>query len=145
LDQIDQVGFDQAMQPYLSSEKGQSKPDTVLSMAVLEVSLQLVKNAWNQHQNGHMWEYWFSLPNGYQVPNWQDQRLTQAGVLMKSLMTDPNLGAKERNFLMEMYAYTQLVLGNQDEGRKFYQQAISVPNQTYPVSYQRAKNMLSRI
>lgn len=145
LDGINQVGFEQATQPYLTMGKGQSKQDTALTMAVLEVSLQLVKNAWNQHQHGQMWEYWFSLPDGYQVPHWQDKRLTQADVLLKALMSDPKLDTKTHNFLAEMYAYTQLVSGNQDEARKFYQQSIADPNQTYPVSYQRAKTMLSRI
>ncbi len=145
LDQIDQVGFDQAMQPYFSARNSQSKKDTALSIAVLEVSLQLVKDAWNQHQHGQMWEYWFSLPGGYQVPQWQDNRLSQAGVLMKTLMSDPNLGPKGQNFLAEIYAYTQLVVGNQEEARKFYRQAASDPTQTLPVSYQRAKIMLSRI
>lgn len=145
LDQIDQVGFDQATQPYLSASNGQAKKDTALSFAVLEVSLQLVKNAWNQHQNGQMWEYWFSLPGGYQVPHWQDKRLTQAGVLMKALMSDPNLDAKGQNFMAEIYAFTQLILGNRDEAYKFYQQAVSDAAETFPVSYQRAKNMLNRI
>ncbi|MBC8153043.1 MAG: hypothetical protein H7Z72_09040 [Bacteroidetes bacterium] len=145
LDRIDQVGFDQAVQPYLSASNGQAKKDTALSMAVLEVALQLVKNAWNQHQNGQMWEYWFSLPGGYQVPHWQDKRLTQAGVLMKALMSDTNLDAKGQNFMAEIYAYTQLIAGKRDEAYKFYQQAVSDADKTFPVSYQRAKTMLSRI
>lgn len=145
LDQINQVGFEQATQPYLTLGKGQSKQDTALAMAVLEVSLQLVKNAWNQHQHGLMWEYWFSLPDGYQVPHWQDNRLTQADILLKALMSDAKLDTKMHNFLAEIYAYTQLVLNNREEARTFYQQASADPSQTYPVSYQRAKTMLARI
>ena len=145
LDQISQVGFEQATQPYLGTGKGQSKQDTALTMAVLEVSVQLVKNAWNQHQHGLMWEYWFNMPGGYEVPRWQDKRLTQADVLMKSLIAGPILDAKLRNFLTEIYTYTQLVMGNQDEASKSYRQSISDPSQTYLESYQRAKTMLSHL
>ncbi|WP_461139628.1 carcinine hydrolase/isopenicillin-N N-acyltransferase family protein [Spirosoma pomorum] len=145
LDRIDQAGFEQATQPYLAEKRGHSKKDTALTVAVLEVSLQLVKNAWNQHQHGQMWEYWFSLPGGYQVPHWQDSRLTQAALLLRALMSDPLLDAKTHNFLAEVYAYTQLISGNPGEAIKFYQQASSDADQAYPVSYQRAKTMLSRL
>lgn len=145
LDQIDRTGFERAIQPYLAIGTGQSKADTALSVTMLEVSIQLVRNAWNQHQHGLMWDYWYSLPNGYQVPHWQDDRLTQAGILMKALMNDPRLGIKGQNFLAEIYAYAQLVSGNTDEARNYYRQATADPVQTFPVSYQRAKHMLSLI
>lgn len=145
LDQIDRVGFAQAVQPYLSNSGGQSKADTALSVAMLEVSIQLVRNAWNQHQHGLMWDYWFSLPDGYQVPHWSDDRLTQSGMLLKALISDPRLDTKLHNFLAEIYAYTQLVASNPDEARTFYRQASADADQAYPISYQRAKTMLSRL
>jgi hypothetical protein len=145
LDQIEQVGFERALQPYLRESEGQTKRDTALAMAVLEVSLQLIKNTWNQHQQGQMWAYWFNLPAGYQVPRLQDQRLAQASTLLRALMTDAVTDAKLRHFLAEMYAYTQLLAGDLATARVFYHQAIAEPSQTYPVSYNRAKTMLNQL
>jgi hypothetical protein len=145
LDQIDQLGFEQALQPYLLENGVQTKRDTALTLAVLEVALQLVKNTWNQHEGGQMWAYWFSLPTGYQVPRLQDERLLQASVLLKRLQGDTVLDAKMRHFLAEMYAYTQLLLGDTQKAREYYHYATAEPNQTYPISYNRAKTMLSRL
>ncbi len=75
----------------------------------------------------------------------QDNRLTQAGVLLKALMTDSLFDSKMRNFLTELYAYTQLVAGNTDKARELYRQSVSDPNQAFPVSYQRAKAMLTKL
>lgn len=145
LDQIERVGFERALQPYLSPGQETIKKDTALALATMEVALQLVKNTCNQHNNGGMWEYWFSLPGGYQVSRMQDNRLFDAGRLLKVLMNDGGLDVKLRYFLAEIYAYTQLIQGNRDTAKQFYERAVSNPPQTYPVSYQRAKEMLIRI
>jgi hypothetical protein len=146
LDQIEKANFHQALEPYLSASNDQkAKKDSALSMSVLEVALQLVKNSWNQHEGGQMWGYWFNLPSAYEVPRWQDQRLLNAGILFKTLMKDPALGIKEQNFVAEIYAYTQLVLGNPEEARRFYQQVVVKPDESFPVSYQRSKAMLAKI
>jgi hypothetical protein len=54
LDQIEQAGFEPTIQPYFSASHGQTAKDTALSMAVLEVAIQLVGNAWNQREHGQM-------------------------------------------------------------------------------------------
>lgn len=145
LDQIAQVGFAQALRPYLEQSQRATQRDTTLVPAAVEVALQLVKNSWNQQQQGQMWTYWFSLQAGYQVPRLQDARLGQARTLLQALRTDPLTDVKLRQFLTEIHAYTLLLAGDVAQAQALYRQAIAEPTQTYPVSYTRAKTMLSRL
>jgi hypothetical protein len=145
LDQIERVGFEQALRPYLAASQRPTQRDTALVPAAVEVALQLIKNAWNQHQQGQMWTYWFNLPAGYQVPRLQDERLGQARTLLQALRTDPLADAKLRQFLAEIHAYTLLLAGDVAQAQALYRQATAEPAQAYPVSYIRAKTMLSRL
>lgn len=145
LDQVEAVGFAQALRPYLEESRRLTRRDTALVPAAVEVALQLIKNAWNQHQQGQMWTYWFSLPAGFQAPRLQDPRIEQARTLLQALRTDALTDAKLRHFLAEIHAYTYLLNGEVPQARALYRLAIAEPAQTFPVSYNRAKSMLERL
>jgi hypothetical protein len=119
--------------------------DTSLSATMLEVGLQLVKDAWNQHGNGGMWEYWFSLPGGYTVKHFTDNRLDAAKRIFTTLRQQPAPDIKLKNFMAEMEAYINLVQGDAVTAKSLYQQASASQQDAYPGSYTRAKEMLRRM
>jgi hypothetical protein len=49
------------------------------------------------------------------------------------------------NFVTELDAYINLVQGNTETAKTLYQNSIAKPDQTFPVSLNRAKEMLTRI
>lgn len=113
-------------------------------MALMEVALQLVKYAWNEHFNGGMWDYWFSLPKGYEVATFKDKRLDAASKLLKYLLAK-DFDKRMLNFMNEMYAYINLVQGDVTIAKEFYIKSVANPADTYEISYLRAKEMLARI
>jgi Acyl-coenzyme A:6-aminopenicillanic acid acyl-transferase len=121
-----------------------SQSDSAMNKALLEVALQLIKYAWNEHANGGMWDYWFSLPNGYEVTTFTDKRLDAAARLLQYLL-DKKFDNKLLNFLNEMYGYVNLVQGNLPVAKEFYAKAVAKRDETYEVSYLRAKEMLGRM
>jgi hypothetical protein len=115
------------------------------NLTLINVSLQLIRNAWNQHANGGMWEYWFSLPGGYTITHFKDKRIDASAEILSSIMKQEKLDSKNRNFAYEIYAYINLVQGNNLVAKEYYEKVISNPFETYAVSYNRAKEMLIRI
>jgi tetratricopeptide (TPR) repeat protein len=111
---------------------------------LINVSLQLLRNSWNQNANGGMWEYWFSLPGGYIITHYKDKRLEAAAEILSSVMRQ-ELDPKNRYFTYEIYAYIKLIQGNTLVAKEYYEKAISNPSESYGVSYNRAKEMLNRI
>jgi hypothetical protein len=136
-------GMENTIDHYISADK--TGKDSTLSSALLEVALQLVKYAFNEHKNGGMWDYWFSLPQGFTVKTFQDGRLKEAARVLKYLLDKQHANKKLQNFITEMYAYVNLVQGDKNTAKIYYQQAIADPKQTYDISYKRAKEMLDRI
>lgn len=113
--------------------------------AMINVSLQLIRDSWNQHASGGMWEYWFSLPGGYSITHYKDKRLIAAEEILSSLMKQETPDSKNLYFTYEMYAYINLIQGNITVAKEYYGKAISSPSLTYPGSYNRSKEMLNRI
>ncbi len=130
-------GADNVITKYLS--------DTSLYSTMLEVGLQLVKDAWNQQGNGGMWLYWFGLPGGYSVQHFTDSRLNAAQRIFTSLLQRRAPDIKLKNFMIEIEAYINLVQGNTKEAKYLYEQASASQNDAYPLSYNRAKEMLREI
>ncbi|TZF95109.1 hypothetical protein FW781_14530 [Chryseobacterium panacisoli] len=117
-----------------------------LDPALLEVALQLIKYSWNEHNNGSMWDYWFSKPLGYEIiKQYKDSKIDTAEKLLKYLSAKDNIDPKLQNFMYEIIGFTTLVQGNKISAKEFYEKAISNPDQTYPVTMVRGKEMLKRI
>ncbi|MFL9483836.1 carcinine hydrolase/isopenicillin-N N-acyltransferase family protein [Chitinophagaceae bacterium LWZ2-11] len=121
------------------------RKDSALRMTMLEVGLQLVKDAYNRHAQGAMWLYWFSLPDGYTVSTFKDERLDAAKNIFECLKKQEPFDAKLKNFVTEIDAYVSLVQGKNEEAKTLYKSASANRDDTYPVSYDRAKEMLTRI
>ncbi|MDR3695119.1 carcinine hydrolase/isopenicillin-N N-acyltransferase family protein [Mucilaginibacter sp.] len=112
---------------------------------MIDIGIQLIKDAWNQHDGGHMWDYWFSLPGGYAISHFKDKRLDAAERIFKSVTGDPKTDIKMKNFLTELEAYISLIQGDAATAKALYASALSDQNANYPVSYNRAKKMLTEI
>ncbi len=119
--------------------------DTSLRMTMLEVALQLVKDSWNRHGGGGMWEYWFSLPGGYNIQHFTDKRLDIALRIFESLEAQSALDIKLKNLAAEIEGYINLVQGNTAAAKTLYLRASASQQDAYPVTYNRAKEMLSRM
>lgn len=145
LDKIDEVGLDSASHYYVQLEANGAQPDTSVSVVLLEVALQLVKNTFNQYNEGGMWEYWYSLPGGYKPVHTQDRRLVAADKLMEGLMQDKKIDDKTQRFIGEIYAYSQLAQGRKDLAKLYYEKAAESPDKNYKSSYIRAQKMLAVI
>ncbi len=142
MEEIDKDGLDTTVDRYISEAK--KEKDSILNANLLEVALQLVRYAWNNHSNGGMWDYFFSIRKGYDITAFQDKQLAAASLLLKYLIDQP-FETKLHNFLYEMYAYVNLLQGDSTTAKVFYQKSVAVPAETYEVSYLRANEMLRRI
>jgi len=112
---------------------------------MIDVSLQLIKDSWNAHMNGAMWEYWFGLPDGYRVVSFSDARLTAARHILDRLLARQQPDVKLNNFMTEIAAYLRLIDGDKTSAIKLYTLASRSANDCFPMSYQRATAMLSRL
>ncbi len=141
MNEIDKKGLENTVSHYISL----NDTSNANKLAFINVSLQLLRNSWNQHDNGGMWEYWFSLPGGYSITHFKDNRLDAAAEILSLIIKQDKLDSKNRYFTYELYAYINLVQGNILIAKEYYEKAISNPSQTYAVSYNRAKEMLNKI
>jgi hypothetical protein len=139
--EIDKNGSNNTVTHYLSLNDTSSANNLVL----INVSLQLIRNAWNQYASGGMWEYWFSLPGGYTINHFKDKRLDASAEILSSIMKQEKLDSKYRYFTYEIYAYINLVQGKTQIAKEYYEKAVSNPTETFAVSLNRAKEMLNRI
>ncbi|HTD99025.1 MAG TPA: hypothetical protein VK668_07040 [Mucilaginibacter sp.] len=138
-------GLDVTVDQELATVNAPAPKDSTLKMTMLEVALQLVKDSWNQHAQGGMWEYWFSLPGGYKIVHFRDKRLDAADRIFQSLEKQEKLDPKLKNFMKEIDAYVNLVQGDTAKARNLYELASADQKDTYPVSYNRAKEMLTKM
>lgn len=145
LGEIVKKGLDNTVCHYLSAMDSLQGRDSALAVSMLEVALQLLKNAWNQHADGGMWEYWFSLPKGYNVEHFKDDRLNAADRIFLVLMNRKQFDIKLRHLIFEMYAYSSLVQGNTAVAKEYYEKCIAEPAETFPATYNRGKEMLGRL
>ena len=139
--EINNKGLENTITHYLSLTDTSGSND----LALIDVSLQLIRNSWNEHANGGMWEYWFSLPGGYLITQYKDKRLDAAAEILSNIMKHGKLDSKYRYFSYEIYAFINLVQGKTQIAKEYYEKAISNPSETFAVSFDRAKEMLNRI
>ncbi|MCL1673736.1 carcinine hydrolase/isopenicillin-N N-acyltransferase family protein [Elizabethkingia ursingii] len=130
---------------YIAESKVSESKNSKLDSALLEVALQLVKYSWNKQSNGGMWEYWFSMPNGYNLTIIKDERLNSAKKILQYLSEKDQSDIKLRNFTYEMLAYVNLIQGDLTTAKDIYTKAISNPNEAYNVTLTRGKEILSRL
>ncbi|MBP2616002.1 hypothetical protein [Chryseobacterium jejuense] len=143
--EIQDKGADTTINRYIAeSEKSDSKNKN-LDPALLEVALQLIKYSWNEHNNGAMWDYWFSKPNGYDANPYKDTRLDSAEKLLKYLSTKEEKDLRLRNFMYEISGFINFTQGNTSTAKEFYEKAISKPEEAYPITLLRGKEILSRL
>lgn len=142
LSEIAKNGLDITLSKYLSFLNDSTQKE--IAQPLLEVALQLVKNAWNQNSNGKMWEYWFCLPDAYNIRHFKDDRLKAATTLFQHLMSLEK-DKKLLNFIYEMYAYVNILQGDMLTGKEYYNKCILYPQEVYPVTYTRATEMLKKL
>ncbi|MGK6341694.1 hypothetical protein ACMGDK_05605 [Chryseobacterium sp. DT-3] len=138
-------GIEITIDRYIAESEKADPKNKNLDPALLEVALQLIKYSWNEHNNGAMWDYWFSKPNGYDIKPYKDTRLTSAGKLLKYLSDKEEKDLKLRNFMYEMSGFINFTQGNKSMAKDFYEKAIANSDEAYPVTLLRGKEMLSRL
>ncbi|MGC5745833.1 hypothetical protein [Chryseobacterium sp. NFX27] len=138
-------GTESTIDRYIAESEKADPKNKNLDPALLEVALQLIKYSWNEHNNGAMWDYWFSKPNGYDIQPYQDNRLTSAEKLLKYLSAKEEKDLKLRNFMYEMSGFINMTQGNKSIAKGLYEKAITNPDEAYPVTLLRGKEMLSRL
>lgn len=138
-------GIETTVDRYIAESEKSDPKNKNLDPALLEVALQLIKYSWNEHNNGAMWDYWFSKPNGYDIKLYKDTRLTSAEKLLKYLSTKEEKDLKLRNFMYEISGFINVTQGNTDIAKDFYEKSISNSDEAYPITLLRGKEMLSRL
>lgn len=138
-------GIEITIDRYIAESEKADPKNKNLDPALLEVALQLIKYSWNEHNNGAMWDYWFSKPNGYDIKPYKDTRLTSAGKLLKYLSDKEEKDLKLRNFMYEMSGFINFTQGNKSMAKEFYEKAIANSDEAYPVTLLRGKEMLGRL
>ena len=118
--------------------------DAKQKSALLDVALQLIRNAHNEHNQGKVWDYWFAFPGGFSSNQYKDDRLDLARALLETLSgsgPDP----KTKNFELEMIAYLHWLNDDRTSARKFYEMAIDDPSAAYPITLLRSREMINRL
>lgn len=138
-------GIENTIDRYIAESEKSDPKNKNLDPALLEVALQLIKYSWNEHNNGAMWDYWFSKPSGYDIKPYKDTRLTSAEKLLKYLSAKEEKDLKLRNFMYEISGFINFTQGNTGTARDFYEKSISNPDEAYAVTLLRGKEMLSRL
>lgn len=138
-------GIETTIDQYIAESEKSDPKNKNLDPALLEVALQLVKYSWNEHNNGAMWDYWFSKPNGYDVKQYKDPRLTSAEKLLNYLSAKEDKDLKLRNFMYEISGFINFIQGNRSMAKRFYEKSIANPEEAYKVTVLRGKEMLKRL
>lgn len=138
-------GIETTVDRYIAESEKSDPKNKNLDPALLEVALQLIKYSWNEHNNGAMWDYWFSKPNGYDIKPYKDTRLTSAENLLKYLSAKEEKDLKLRNFMYEISGFINFTQGDTDKAKYFYEKSISNSDEAYPITLLRGKEMLSRL
>ncbi|MCJ8154663.1 hypothetical protein MKJ01_12900 [Chryseobacterium sp. SSA4.19] len=107
-------GADATINHYIAESEKSDPKNKNLDPSLLEVALQLIKYSWNEHNNGDMWNYWFSKPNGYDIKAYKDTRLAAAEKLLKYLSDKEEKDMKLRNFMYEISGFINALQGNTD-------------------------------
>lgn len=144
--EIKDSGLTKTIDKYKSQLKlTKTTKDSTLKNTLIDVGIQLIKNAHNQHQYGSMWEYFFSLENGYKIFHYTDVRLKAATELFNALLQEQWDDIKLKNFVVEMVAYIDLLENRKSMALEKYQKLTANSSETFPVTYNRSKEMLNRI
>lgn len=146
MSEIKNNGLSKTIDKYISELKntGISK-DSTLYVTLIDVGIQLIKDAHNQHRYGSMWEYFFSLENGYQIIHYTDSRLKAATELFNALLREHWNDIKLKNFVIEMAAYIDLLENRKTIALEKYQYLAKNSSETYPVTNNRSREMLNHI
>lgn len=143
LREVERSGLTDVVTRYTDAKN--STKDKHTNPALLEVAIQLLKETYNKHGNGGMWEYWFGLPGGYNVQTISDERVNAARKLFEYLVKQSDFDVKYGNFINELIAYTYALDGNKQLSAEFYKKASTIEANTWPITYKRSKEMLSRL
>jgi len=143
LNEINQKGLQPTIDRYFELGKSTDKIDSTINNILLEVGIQLVKDAYNKHANGGIWEYWFAMPGGFKIESFNDKRLNAAAEIFDYLGAEKETDTKLKNFIYELNAYVRLIQGNQDKAKAYYTIAAASSTNTWPISFNRSKKMLA--
>ncbi|RZJ70376.1 hypothetical protein [Flavobacterium sp.] len=142
LSEIEKVGYENAKEHYLSVARNSQDPKE--KTAILDIAIQLIRDANNEHSNGKVWAYWFGFPDGFNPKKYSDKRLDMAKTLLLELSKSES-DAKTRHFEFEMIAYLNWLRDEMKNAAIFYRKAIENPADSYPVSYNRSVKMLANL
>jgi len=145
MSEIKDKGLTKTIEKYIADLKNITKADSTLKMTLIDVGIQLIKDANNQHTNGSVWEYWFCFQNGYNIIPYSDDRLNAASELFDALLQEKWNDIKYKNFVLEMAAYVDLLENKKSMALASYQKLAANPSETFPVTYNRSKEILNRI
>jgi hypothetical protein len=143
LDEINTKGLQPTLSHYFDVNKVAVKKDSTINSVLLEVGIQLIKDSYNQHANGGIWEYWFAMPGGFKIENFNDKRLKAAGEIFDYLNAQKGIDVKLKNFIFELSAYINLIQGDQNKAKEYYGIAAGSTIDTWPISFNRSKKMLA--
>jgi hypothetical protein len=146
MSEIKDSGLTKTTDKYISElQNTKTTKDSTLKITLMDVGVQLIKDANNQNLDGGMWEYFFSLQNGYNVIHYNDDRLDAAKDLFNELLEEQWNDIKLKNFMLEMIAYIDLLENRKPLALESYKKLAANPSETYPMTNNRSREMLNRI
>ena len=143
LDELYKKGLQPTLTRYLSPDGNAVKKDSTFNGVLLEVGIQLIKDSYNQYANGGLWEYWFALPGGFKIENFNDERIKAAADVFDYLGAEKGIDNKLKNFILELSAYVKLIQGDKRKAKEYYGIAAGNSADTWPISFNRSKKMLA--
>ena len=143
LDEIKKNELQPTLNHYFDLSRNTVKRDSTINSVLLEVGIQLIKDSYNQHANGGIWEYWFAMPGGFKIESFNDKRLKAAEEIFNCLSAEKGIDTKLKNFIFELSAYVNLVQGDQNKAKEYYTTAAASSTDAWPTSFNRAKKMLT--
>lgn len=142
LDEMNEKGIELTAMKYINLLNKAAEPDSTFKFAMLEVALQLVKDAYNKNFNGASWPYWFAFESGYKIIPFRDTRLNIAEMIFTALALHNEFGAKYINFIKEMRAYVLVTLDDRQKAKFLYAEILAAPQDVYPITLERSRTMI---
>ena len=107
-------------------------------MIFIDAAMVLLKRTYNEYSNGGWLSYWQKFPSSYFVWHAKDEKIHAT---LKILGVLKNEGTFKDSFFTELLAYVNLVAGNTELAKSYYNNVLSTAKKESD-SYVRTENML---
>lgn len=140
LDEIDKNGIEATLTRYGEVKKSDPASKDKINGWLVDAALNLIIQAYNKHNAGAAWPYWYNFSTSYDVWDGGDDLKVSRRIFEWLLEAN---GEEPAFFLQEMLGYVYTMQGNSKLGKAYYEKAVAkAPKESG--NYKRSVVMLGR-